>query len=135
MKSFLAVLILALSSVAGAAQNSPQYLACGKAANTQVEMNQCATDEAKLNDANLDRVYTKLLSVVSGNPEVAAKVKAVQRAWLLYRDAYLAAMYPAKDKQAEYGSIYPMEAALVRAELTQRQIEELADLATHYESR
>jgi hypothetical protein len=32
------------------------------------------------------------------------------------------AMYPAEDKQAEYGSVYPMEADLLRAKLTQRQV-------------
>ena len=53
-------------------------------------------------------------------PEAAAKIKTAQRAWIAYRDAYMGAMYPAKDKQAEYGSIYPMEADLLRAKLTQR---------------
>jgi len=48
------------------------------------------------------------------------RFKAAERAWIAYRDAYMGAMYPAKDKQAEYGSIYPMEADLLRAKLTQR---------------
>lgn len=50
------------------------------------------------------------------------KIKAAGEAWLAYRDAYMDAMYPAKNKQAEYGSVYPMEADLVRATLTQRQL-------------
>jgi len=36
----------------------------------------------------------------------------LQRAWPGYRDAYLEAMFPAADKQTEYGSIYPMQLAL-----------------------
>jgi uncharacterized protein YecT (DUF1311 family) len=50
--------------------------------------------------------------------EAVAKIKAAERAWITYRDAYMDATYPAKDKQAEYGPIYPMEANLLRAKLT-----------------
>ena len=42
------------------------------------------------------------------------------------------AMYPAKNKQAEYGSIYPMEADLLRAKLTQRQVTALKELLQQY---
>lgn len=60
------------------------------------------------------------------------KIKAAGEAWLAYRDAYMDAMYPAKNKQAEYGSVYPMEADLVRAMLTQRQLGALRELLQHY---
>ena len=42
------------------------------------------------------------------------------------------AMYPAENKQAEYGSIYPMEAGLLRAKLTQRQVTALKELLRQY---
>jgi hypothetical protein len=42
------------------------------------------------------------------------------------------AMYPAKNKQAEYGSIYPMEADLLRAKLTQQQVAALKELQQQY---
>jgi hypothetical protein len=42
------------------------------------------------------------------------------------------AMYPAPDKQSEYGSIYPTEADLLRAELTMQQIKALKDLLKQY---
>ena len=51
---------------------------------------------------------------------------------LSYRDAYMDAMYPAENKQAEYGSIYPMEADLLRAKLTQRQVTALKELLRQY---
>jgi len=41
-------------------------------------------------------------------------------------------MYPAKDKQARYGSIYPMEADLLLAKLTQRQVRALKELLQQY---
>jgi hypothetical protein len=42
------------------------------------------------------------------------------------------AMYSAKDKQAEYGSVYPMEADLLRAKLTERQRTALEELLQQY---
>ena len=95
-------------------------------------MNACASDEAARVDAALNQVYHKLLSQAASQPETVAKIKAAERAWIAYRDAYMDAMYPAKDKQAEYGSIYPMEADLLRAKLTQRQVTALKELLQQY---
>jgi uncharacterized protein YecT (DUF1311 family) len=47
---------------------------------------------------------------------------------MTYRDAYIDAMYPAKDKQAEYGSMFPMEVDLLAAKLTRQQIGALQDI-------
>ena len=44
-------------------------------------------------------------------------------------------MYPAKDKQAEYGSIYLMNVNLLRAKLTERQITEVRELLEQYSGR
>ncbi len=41
-------------------------------------------------------------------------------------------MYSANNKQSEYGSSYPAEVSLLRAKLTQRQIEALKDLLKQY---
>jgi hypothetical protein len=43
-----------------------------------------------------DDVYNTLLSKTESQPEALAKIKADQKAWLVYRDTYVAAMYPAK---------------------------------------
>jgi len=69
-------------------------------------MTVCASAEAKRVDDELNRVYKLLLSKVRGNPVATAKIRAAQRAWVAYRDTYIEAMYPAKDKQAEYGSMF-----------------------------
>ena len=68
----------------------------------------------------------------TSEPEAVAKIKAAERAWIAYRDAYTDAMYPAKDKQTEYGSTYPMEVDLLRAKLTQRQVTALKELLQQY---
>jgi len=128
---YLSIVFL-LASLPGLAQDSAQYRACNDKAKTQTEMNACASDEAARVDAELNDVYHKLLSKAASPPEAAAKIKAAERAWIAYRDAYMDAMYPAKDKQAEYGSIYPMEADLLRAKLTQRQVTALKELLQQY---
>ena len=115
-------------SAPGLAQDSAQYRACNDKAKTQGEMNACASEEAARLDGELNDVYRKLLSRAASQPKAVAKIKLAQRAWIAYRDAYMDAMYPAKDKQAQYGSIYPMEADLLRAKLTQRQVTALKEL-------
>ncbi len=116
------------------AQDSPQYQACTNKAQAQMQLNQCAGEEAARVEAELDVIYRKLLHTAAGDTVAAGKIKAMQRTWLTYRDAYIEAMYPAKDKQAEYGSIYPMDVALLNAKLTRRQINALKELLHAYKS-
>ena len=127
------ILFVGLLPFSSWAQDSPQYTACSNKANTQAEMTMCAGEEAKRVDEELNQTYRRLLSKVRDNPLATAKIKSSQRAWIAYRDAYIAAAYPAKDKQAEYGSMYPMEVALLEAKLTRRQIGALQDLLSRYE--
>ena len=56
----------------------------------------------------------------------------MERTWITYRNRYMGAMYPAKDKQAEYGSIFPMEADLVLAKITEDHIGELQTVVNQY---
>ena len=102
-------------------------------AKVQLEMNACASDEAARVDTELNDTYRKLLSQAASEPEAVAKIKASEKAWIAYRDAYMDAMYPAKDKQAEYGSIYPMDADLLRAKLTRQQVMALKELLQQYD--
>jgi uncharacterized protein YecT (DUF1311 family) len=43
-------------------------------------------------------------------------------------------MYPAKDKQTEYGSMYPMEVDQLTAKLTRQQVTALTELLRQYRS-
>jgi uncharacterized protein YecT (DUF1311 family) len=110
------------------AQNSQTFRTCNEKAKTQAEMNECASNELARVEAQMDDIYNSLLSKTAAQPEALAKIKAAQKAWLVYRDAYIAAMYPAKNKQAEYGSMYPMKVSLLRAKLTQKQVAALKEL-------
>jgi uncharacterized protein YecT (DUF1311 family) len=123
---------LLIASLPVLAQDSAQYSACNEKAKTQMEMNACASEEAARADADLNDVYRKVLAQAGKQEEAVTKIKAAERAWIAYRDAYMDAMYPAKNKQAEYGSIYPMEADLLRAKLTKRQVTALKELLQQY---
>jgi len=132
MKPLALVLFASCFSLASYAQNSPTCRACSAKANTQAEMTACASAEASRIDAKLNSTYRALLAKVADQPEAVAKIKAAEKAWIAYRDAYIEASYPAKDKATEYGTIYPLDVALLRAKLTQRQIAALEDMLKRY---
>ena len=133
MKNFLlATLLLAFTPSLASAQHSKQYLACSHNAQTQAAMNACADQELQRVDAELNKTYRMLLVKTTSQPETAAKIKSAQKAWLVFRDAYLEAKFPAADKQTAYGSIYPMQFALLRAKLTRQQTAALKELPREY---
>jgi len=123
------VAVLAIVPCLLPAQDSPQYRACTKTAQAQYDLNACAADEAKRVDAELNRVYRELLAKTTDDPAALEKIKKFQRAWIAYRDACIEATYPAEDKRAEYGSMYPMEVDLLGAKLTRQQIVVLKELS------
>lgn len=127
MRYFAAALLFVFIPCLGSAQNSRQYVACSQNAQTQAAMNACADQEFKRVDTDLNRTYRALLAKTAQQPEATAKIKSAQKAWLVFRDAYLEATYPATDK-AEYGSMYPLQLALLRAKLTRQQTAALKDL-------
>ncbi|HEU5415041.1 MAG TPA: lysozyme inhibitor LprI family protein [Candidatus Angelobacter sp.] len=129
---YLSLVFLLAALDPGLAQDSAHYRSCNEKAKTQMEMNVCASEEAARADTELNEAYRRVLIQAGKDEESVAKIKAAERAWIAYRDAYMEAMYPAKNKQAEYGSIYPMEADLLRAKLTQRQVIALKELLQQY---
>ena len=104
---------------------------CLNTAKTQLEMNTCAGDAAASMDGRMNDELRAVLRLAE-NRETAAKIEAAQRAWIAYRDAYLEAIYPGENKQELYGSSYPMNANLTRAELTAAQIAALQRLRDRY---
>ena len=77
-------------------------------ANTQLEMNQCFGAAYKSADGEMNAVYQQVLQAYSGDRKFIENLKASQRAWVAFRDAEMEAVYPSSNKQAEYGSVYPV---------------------------
>lgn len=127
--------VLCFVSMATFAQDSDAYRRCADQARTQAEMYGCTNDEAKRLDTELNRIYRELLSKASSQSDAVEKIKGAEKAWQAYRDAYIDAVYPAANKQAEYGSMYPMDAGLVRIRLMQEHLSDLKKLLKQYKSR
>lgn len=98
---------------------------CWKTAMAQSEMNRCADLDARQADGDMNRVYRELLSKLKSDDNAIKKLRAAQRAWLAFRDAHLQELYPARDKQAEYGSMFPMCYAQVATAMTKERTVQL----------
>jgi uncharacterized protein YecT (DUF1311 family) len=75
-------------------------------------------------DAELNKVYQKVLQVYQTDAVFVEKMKKSQRAWIAFRDAHLDSLYPAEDSR-EYGSMFGMCHCQSQTEITQKRIAEL----------
>jgi uncharacterized protein YecT (DUF1311 family) len=98
---------------------------------TQHELNMCAAEEFKRADAELNQAYQRLLKAAEGDKLAITKIKWAEKTWIVYRDAYVEAMFPAEDKR-KYGSMYPMQVNSVKASLTRTQTAALKELLRSY---
>lgn len=131
MKRKALVLVLAVGLLATHAfaadstrQASPDD--CMDRAQTQADMADCANQGGNAAaDRELNEVYRKVLVAHAKDAAFIAKLKTAQRAWIAFRDAELEARFPARDKQAEYGSSYSMCADGALESMTRQRIKEL----------
>lgn len=94
-------------------------------AQTQTDSNEDSCATFKQADALLNKSYNQVLSEYRKNGAFIRKLRVAQRAWIAYRDAQIEALYPATDKRAEYGSVYPMCRCSALATLTTQRADEL----------
>lgn len=94
-------------------------------AQTQSQMTADACSAYKKADLSLNDTYKKVLAGYANENVFLQKFKAAQRAWIAFRDAQLEALYPAADKQAEYGSMYSTCRCAALQELTEQRTKEL----------
>jgi len=116
------------------AQKASHTQSCFDKAATQTELDLCASGEAKRADAEMNSAYQRLLAKVGADSKAKEKIIASQRAWLVYRDSYIAAMYPADDKQMAYGTMFPMEVDLLIADMTRSQTKAILELLKNYQT-
>ena len=121
----VAAVLCAFCTMANAQKRKPAANPCSKA-RTQIELNQCYCDQYQKADAELNQVYQKLVAANKDDQLFLDKLKAAEQAWIIFRDAQLAAIYPVTDDpRVKYGSIYPMCYCLAQTELTQDRIKQL----------
>jgi uncharacterized protein YecT (DUF1311 family) len=98
---------------------------CRKKARSQPDMQVCADNEFRQEEAAMERTYQQLLVKAKSDPVAEKKIGAAQQSWLAFRHAQLEAMYPHEDKQGEYGTAYPMCALFLETELTRQRTQML----------
>ena len=106
--------------------------ACFEMAKTQTAITECAGDEAKSVEAQMAGRYRELIDAAASVEGAVAKIAADQRAWVAHRDSFIGAMYPAENKQAEYGSIYPTIVSALWVELARQRIAALDKLLAQH---
>jgi uncharacterized protein YecT (DUF1311 family) len=94
-------------------------------AQTQADLDQQSCGQLRKADASLNATYSKILKEYGNDAQFISKLKAAQRAWLAFRDAELEARFPKADKQADYGTVYPMCRCTQLQELTEQRTKEL----------
>jgi uncharacterized protein YecT (DUF1311 family) len=121
-------LVIVLASVTGVAcsQTATKSKPCGDC-ESQAEMNGCFAKEAQEADARLNATYKKLLSKIKDNKVAVAKAVAAERAWVTFRDAQLAALWPVgSDAELQsLGTVHPMCYAMERKAMTEERIKQL----------
>src|SRR5216684_1504139 len=101
---------------------------CQKKASSQPDLQVCADNESRQEEAAMERTYQQLLEKAKSDPVAEKKIRTAQQSWLAFRDAQLEAMYPHEDKQGEYGTAYPMCALFLKTELTRQRTEMLSKM-------
>lgn len=94
-------------------------------AQTQSEINIDNLNSFKQADSVLNVVYKQIQKEYKGETEFLTKLKISQRAWIKFRDAELDAIFPAKDTQYEYGTMYPTCYYIHMKRLTEQRIKQL----------
>ena len=100
----------------------------GASDQTQFEMNQEACGKYKKADAELNRIYLRVLHDYAGDKNFIQKIKLAQRAWLAFRDAHLNSIYP-DPSPGTYGSVNPMCRCIILEGLTVDRIKTLREWA------
>lgn len=81
---------------------------CFDAAQTQLELNQCADEALRQAQVQQRGVYRRILRTYAGDPLFISKLRAAQRAWKAFRNAEVDALYPHRGEAGYYGSVLPM---------------------------
>jgi uncharacterized protein YecT (DUF1311 family) len=100
----------------------------GASDQTQSEMNEEACGKYKKADAELNRVYQRIMRDYAKDKNFIQKMKIAQRAWIAFRGAHLGSIYPDSDPRA-YGSLNPMCRCMILHRLTEDRINSLREWA------
>ncbi len=99
-------------------------------------MNDCAAKEAKKADAALNVTYQRLVSQIKDNKTALEKLVTAEKAWIVFRDAELAAEWPVPEGESPnllYGSVHPFCYSNEFTSMTLRRVTTLKELMAREE--
>lgn len=103
----------------------------GAHAQPQRELNAIANAGLEKADKQLNSVYQKVLREHQGNPAFCRDLREAQRSWLRFVELHLKCSFPLRegeDPRMVYGSVYPMDYALLHTELVKQRIAQLEQI-------
>ena len=100
---------------------------CGEpvSAQTQLELTRAAQVEYERRDSELNTVFARILKEYRDDGRFVRKLRLAQRAWIAFRDAHLAAVFPEDNPERTYGSSYAMCRWKLLTKITGARTEEL----------
>lgn len=101
------------------------FLSVAVCAQTQAALNDQACAEYARADSELNATYRQILRERRADAAFLRNMRAAQRAWIAYRDAHLAALYPSAAPRRDYGSSYPTCRCAALTAATKSRAEEL----------
>jgi uncharacterized protein YecT (DUF1311 family) len=125
----LAAAALAVSAgTPESAHAQAQHDRCSQA-KTQTDINACAARDHRAADAELNRAYTRLMSVAL--PARREGIRVAQRAWIAFRDAHC------RSEASEYqgGSMQPMVLSFCLADVTRSRTAQLKERIEEVQGR
>jgi len=123
------VLLVAIMLTGKAARAGDRPKSCWEHAMTQLEMNHCAAEDGSKADDELNDVYRRIMKEYSDDPAFVTAMKNAQRAWLKFRDAEIAALFPHQRAAGNYGSVAPMCQAMWQDSLTRDRTRQTSPMA------
>lgn len=81
---------------------------CFDNAVTQSALNQCAANDYKNAESEMEKVYAAVRKKYRDDPKRLEKLKLSQDSWINFRDAEASARYPHQDEPGYYGSVFPL---------------------------
>ncbi|WEN16500.1 lysozyme inhibitor LprI family protein [Rhodanobacter sp. AS-Z3] len=123
----LTALLLALPVAVRAGDAGGDFIQCNPQG-SQTELNACAGAGFGRADAELNQVWKAIQARYADQPQFLSQLKTAQQAWLVFRDAELAAKFPlaaGERANVQYGSVFPMCESQFKAELTRQRVAQL----------
>ena len=92
---------------------------------TQKELYKEICEDMIKAEKEMENVVQKIRNKYYNDTLFLAKLETSQKRWLQYREAHIEMKFPVKDKQFEYGSMYPTCYCLEKISITQKRIKDL----------